>query len=152
MKDDFMKYMFVSLVNYFLTKEEDVEEAIKKIGYEMGKKILILNNFKQEKSLDGLLYRIVYILLPSLYSAKCKLVISTTDENTYLITENKPIMKKNISLPQSFNSFSPDALIAGIIESILFASGFCADVTAHNVESLVHLDKVVYVIKINKES
>ncbi len=148
MKECFMKYTFVSLMNYFSLKEEDTEESLKRLGSEMGKRMIILRDFHGEESLEELLYRIVYILLPYFYHSERKLVLNSSEEGTYLITENNPLMNRSISLPESYKSFSCDTLIAGAIESFLIASGFDVDVTAHNVESIENPDKIVYVVKL----
>ena len=148
MKEEFLKYLFVGLQDYLAGGHSDLEGALKEIGYDMGKRMLILKNFRQESSLEALLYSVAFVLLPSFFETERLLEKSDTDENTYLLTENCPLMNRHVSLPAECSSFTCDAIFAGAIESILRASGFRADVTAHNVESVVHPDKIVYVIKV----
>lgn len=147
MREEFFKYAYAASWNY-IRKSDDLECELKEIGYDMGKRMLILKNFKPDQNVESLLYRLAYILLPSFYETERVLEKSDTDRNTYLLTENSPLINQHVSLPEECASFTCDAIFAGAIESVLMASGFPSDVTAHNVESISHPNKVVYVIKI----
>lgn len=149
MREELFKYAYAASWDYVRSEQDDLECELKEIGYDMGKRMLILKNFRPETSIESLLYRMAYILLPSFYESERILEKSDTDRNTYLLTENSPLMNQYVSLPSECASFTCDAIFAGAIESILRASGFSSEVTAHNVESLPYPNKVVYIIKIH---
>lgn len=152
MRQELFKYLFAGVMAHLAERHGDPEAVLKEIGYDMGKKLLILERKRQEDDLEALLYWIAYVLLPSLYETDRVLERSSAEHNTFFITENNPLMNKYISLPGENSAFTCDAIFAGVIESILVASEFRATVTAHNVESIPHPDRVIYVIKINKKT
>lgn len=148
MREEFFKYAYAASWGHVRGRGDDLECELKGVGYDMGKRMLILRSFKPDQDVESLLYRLAYILLPSFYETERVLEKSDTDRNTYLLTESSPLLNQYVSLPDEHASFTCDAIFAGAIESVLMASGFSSDVTAHNVESISHPNKVVYVIKI----
>lgn len=148
MKEDFLRYFYAGVWNHLAEEQKSIEGGLKEIGYDMGKRMMIIRNFRPEASIEALLYRIVFILLPSFYETERMLEKSSSEKNTFLVTENRPLMNRCISLPAEYASFTCDAVFAGVIESILRASGFMADVTAHNVPSPGLPKKIVYVVKL----
>nr|XP_053637647.1 trafficking protein particle complex subunit 5-like [Cherax quadricarinatus] len=59
-----------------------------------------------------------------------KLDRATDDERIYYLIEKEPLVNRFISVPRDKSSINCAAFIAGIIESVLNATGFPAKVTA----------------------
>lgn len=143
-----LKYVFCEMVRTYIQEGADVEERLKEIGYDMGKRMILFQKFKQESSLDALMYKLVYIFLPYFYEADRKLEKSEEKE-TYLIIENNPLFNKYISLPNEYIDFSCDSIIAGAIESVTMASGFSTEVVVYNSPTPEFPDRIIFVVKCN---
>lgn len=148
MREDFFRYMFAVVLDYVVDKENDLEASLKEVGYNMGKMMVILKNFRPESNIEVLLYRLVYNLLPSFHEADWSLEKDDEDGSTYFIVENKPLLNPWASLPVEFKDFSCDSLFAGAIEYILKASRFRSEVDAYNSGTEANPDRVIHKVKI----
>ncbi|KAL6120807.1 hypothetical protein NUSPORA_02396 [Nucleospora cyclopteri] len=143
MRSSIIKYMFCYLVD-----EIDFDEKrLKKFGYEMGRIMLVLYNFQEEKEIQFLLYKITYSLLPYFYETTRNLEVKNSETGTFLLVENEGLFSKNISLPEN-ETFCCDSIIAGAIEMFLKSASFDSEVTAHNCPSDEQPYRVIYEIKI----
>lgn len=147
MRETFLKYIWMAAWEQVPDDGRDLEEEMKVIGYDMGKLLIILRGFQPENSIEALLFKIAYNLLPALYESERYIEKSTDDRDVFLLSELTPLMNRYISLPEEHTTFSCDAITAGIIEAVLRASGFSSDVTAHNAGTAPSPDRVVYFIK-----
>ncbi|KAI5176587.1 trafficking protein particle complex subunit 5 [Pancytospora epiphaga] len=147
MRETFMKYIWMAAWEQIPDDRPNIEEEMKKIGYDMGKLLIILKGFRQESTIEALLFKIAYNLLPGLYQSERYVEKSTEEDGAFLLSETTPIMNSYISLPEEHSTFSCDSITAGIIEAVLMASGFSTEVTAHNAGTPTEPNKNIYLIK-----
>ncbi|KAI4292060.1 trafficking protein particle complex subunit 5 [Pancytospora philotis] len=148
MREELMKYMYTVVWENILRRDRDLEQALKEIGYSMGKLMVIMKGFKPEADLDALLYRTAYNFLPLFHESERVLQQSEEDRNTYYIAESTPLMTRYVSLPEEQCSICCDSIFAGAIEFVLKASGFASEVVAHNTGTASCPDRVTYEIRI----
>ena len=55
-------------------------------------------------------------------------------EDEYMISDHDLATNRYVSVPRSYGSFNPGALVAGMIRGLLESAGFRARVSAHTVE------------------
>lgn len=143
MKSLFMRYELCGLLRY-LQKEgrPDLESDLKEIGRDIGQRIALLARFKRDRDLNSLLYRIVFVLLPSLYQADRS--IEKGDEKfPVYIHEAGPVFNDP---SHESSSFCASAVIAGVIEVVLEISGFKLKVLAYNYAAADGKRTVVYTV------
>ncbi|KAM0681772.1 hypothetical protein GINT2_000287 [Glugoides intestinalis] len=144
MRNLFMKYYFCGLFKYIQAKNgKELEKELNQIGKDVGERLALLLNFKQDKELDSLIYRIVCIVLPELYQTERTIERGEAKSSvSYYIHEKGAVFE---SFESKDGTFCPSTIISGIIQSILEISGFSYEVLAYNsVED--DMKKVIYTV------
>ncbi|ODV75233.1 transport protein particle component [Cyberlindnera jadinii NRRL Y-1542] len=67
-----------------------------------------------------------------------------------MITDNLPLISQFISVPKEFGQLNVGAFTAGIIEGILDAAYFQAEVSAHTVEQEGFPLRTVFLVKFDR--
>lgn len=148
MRDDLLQFYLCGALKYIARGKNDPEDELKALGRDMGKRMVLIQDFRRENDIDSLIYRVAYTLLPSLYQTERLIEICEDQRDTYLLYEASPIFNRRASCHESFCS---DSLIAGAIEEVLRCSGFNSLVTAHNLPIQGQPNRVVYAIKVLKD-
>lgn len=149
MKDDLLQFYLCGTLKYILRNGREPEGELKALGHDMGKRIVLVQDFKKEKDMDALMYRIAYTLLPGLYQAERIIEVCEDQNDTYFLYEASSIFNRRASCHDAFCS---DSVIAGVIEEVLRCSGFGSLVTAHNLPISGQPNRVVYEVKISKDA
>ncbi|KAM0674165.1 Trafficking protein particle complex subunit 5 [Gurleya vavrai] len=130
-----------SLISNYLSNSQDTEKSLQTLGQKISLPLLQLFTEKRETNLIFLLQNLAFNFLPNLYTSNRH--IKKVDSETFVLYEDSPLFSRFVS---NDSLFCADAIVAGIIEEYLKASGF-----ENNVEA--HLNKEngsLYLIKIKK--
>lgn len=118
----------------------DLDERLDRIGYEVGVRYLELSSYREKvlrrkpEILDAL--RFIHSTAWPLMFGKTAddLQQAAAADDEYMISDNDLHTNRFVSVPKSYGSFNPGALVAGMIRGMLDAAGFAARVSAHFVE------------------
>jgi len=169
-------YIFSELVQYCQSRiklTQDLEKRLSEAGFGIGLRLLELTSHRdkacrKEKNIIAMLQFIHSTVWKSLFGKVADGLEKSTDKDyEYYIYDREPITNKYISVPRDLGQLNVAAFIAGIVEGILTAANFSAEVTAHltssggnsttgNVgqdgkSSSTSLNRTVYVIKFSNE-
>lgn len=131
--------LFSELVSYCRDRVESVmalQEKLSQLGYRIGRRTLdlIVAREKIARRETRLLNILNFIALPLwsfLYGKQADSLKKVRDsELEYYIEEAEPLVNKYISVPSDYGHFNCAAFSAGIINGVLDAAGFPAEVTA----------------------
>jgi len=67
-----------------------------------------------------------------------------------MISDNDPILTRNVEIPKEMSSLSCMAIVAGIVEAVMDGWNFPSRVTAHSVPTETHPRRTVLLIKLNE--
>lgn len=146
----FLNFLTSEIIQNEILEKKDVEKALHHTGKLIGMKLLEIFEFRRDNDLNNLIYRIVFNLLPMIYETNRKVDRFKDSNMNFIITELNPIFGKFISLPQNNKDFSADAMIAGVIEGAICASGFICKVTAYKSPEDNQRVRTVYYLEIEK--
>lgn len=130
------------LINTLLKKSKDAEKDLHTFGLKFSVPLLQIYTTKRETNLILLLQNLTFVFLDCLYKSNRN--IKKVDKNTFVLYEDTPLFSRFVN---NETLFCADALIAGVIEGYLRASGYENVVEAHLNEE----GGTVYVIKINED-
>ncbi|KAK8741793.1 hypothetical protein OTU49_002402 [Cherax quadricarinatus] len=131
--------LFSEMVQYShnrVTSVNELHNKLSELGERVGVRMVELlfvreRNYKRETKLLNILLFVKGTLWKSLFGKEAdKLDRATDDERIYYLIEKEPLVNRFISVPRDKSSINCAAFIAGIIESVLNATGFPAKVTA----------------------
>lgn len=125
MKETFLKYMFSELYRYSNKhSDSDFESILKDLGYDMGKKMLILRGEGIESNLEVLLYKIAFNIMPSFYETERILQRSISDNKNIINTDvtNKNNTNTNSTNNMNTNKNSINGVGNNIITYLLIES------------------------------
>lgn len=131
--------LFSEMVSYCRDRVESVvalQEKLSLLGYRLGRRVLDLviardKLNRREIKLLNILNFIVIRVWTFLYGRQADSLKKVRDSDSeYYIEELKPLVNKYISVPSDYGHFNCASFTAGIINGVLDASGFKADVTA----------------------
>jgi len=133
-------YLFSELVSHCQSrvKINQLEKKLSEAGYGIGIRVLELvsqrEKSRKEKNIITMLQFIHSTIWKSLFGKVADGLEKSTDkENEYYIYDREPITNKYIFVPRDLGSLNVAAFIAGIVEGILTAAHFTAEVTAHHI-------------------
>lgn len=131
--------LFSELVGYCRNRVETVtglETKLAELGYQIGRRSLDLiaareRETKREVRLLNVLNMVVVKVWKFLFNKQADSLKKVRDsEDEFYIEEASPIVNKYISVPKDYGDLNCAAFSAGIINGVLDAAGFPADVTA----------------------
>ena len=131
-----------------MARSRDVEGILHCTGKRVGMRLLEVFGFDREIDISGLLYKITYILLPQVYETSRKVESFREKKNTFIITEDQPLLGTYVSCPESGYGFSADTLLAGVIESAIRATGYISTVNAYTTHTASLNAKTIYFIEL----
>uniref|UniRef100_A0A6U2GSP5 Trafficking protein particle complex subunit n=1 Tax=Chlamydomonas euryale TaxID=1486919 RepID=A0A6U2GSP5_9CHLO len=119
----------------------DLDERLDRIGFEVGTRQLELLSWRLDRVprrrteiLDALRF-IHSVAWPHLFGKTADdLQQAAAADDEYMISDASLPTNRFVSVPKSYGSFNPGALVAGIVRGLLDAAGFPAHVSAHFVE------------------
>lgn len=139
----FPSFLVSEIIQHFLKNKSNIEANLHSLGKKIAPFLIEMYDFERDIELDSLIYKVTYSFLPQIFQTQRKL---GKKENSYVIYENIPLFMSYMSIPHE--GFSADALIAGIIERVINASGFDCKVSAYTAPEEKLLRKTVYLIEI----
>lgn len=144
-----LSYLTCGMIEYLAEQKKDVESELKAVGYEMGIKLLEVHRFERETHLPTLLYRLTFDFLPNV-SASDRRIEWVEDEsrNMYLLTDLDGVFSRFVSVPAEWEGFSADSLVCGVIQAVLMASGYSAEVHAFLKPTERLSNRVVFQIRV----
>lgn len=148
MRDDLLQFYLCGALRYILKSGKEPEDELKTLGRDMGKRIVLIRDFRRDDDIDSLIYRVAYTLLPSLYQTERIVEISESQSDTYLLYESSSMFNR---YGPHHGSFCSSSLVAGVIEEVLACSRFNSLVTAYNLPTPEQPSRVVYAIRILKD-
>ncbi|KAF2359697.1 Transport protein particle (TRAPP) component [Trinorchestia longiramus] len=131
--------LFSEMVQYSHNRVSSVNELhdkLSELGERVGSRMVELlfvreRGSKRETKLLNILLFVKGTLWKNLFGKEAdKLDRATDDERVYYLMEKEPLVNTYISVPRDKSSINCSAFIAGIIQSVLTATGFPAKVTA----------------------
>lgn len=136
----------------------DLEDRLNRLGYHVGQRVLELillregKSAKRETRIIGILQFINTTLWKALFGRNADaLEKSTEDPTQYMIVDYDPIVTQFVSVPKESSQLNCAAYAAGIIEAVLDASLFTAEVTAHSMGTPEHPYKTVFLVQFDQE-
>ncbi|CEP22392.1 Transport protein particle subunit trs31 Short=TRAPP subunit trs31 [Cyberlindnera jadinii] len=155
-----LSFLFSGIVQYVQSSSKGVKELEAKLnalGYGVGTKFLELitlrdgKNAKRETKVIEILQFIHTQLWKTLFGKVAdELEKSSDSDQEYMITDNLPLISQFISVPKEFGQLNVGAFTAGIIEGILDAAYFQAEVSAHTVEQEGFPLRTVFLVKFDR--
>ncbi|RVD93202.1 transport particle complex subunit [Tubulinosema ratisbonensis] len=139
----FLSFLASEIIQQLINNQSNLESNLHHLGKKIAPFLIELYDFERDIELDSLIYKITYSFLPQIFITQRKL---GKKDNNYVIYENVPLFMSYMSIP--YEGFSSDALIAGIIERVVNASGFECSVNAYTAPEEKHPRKTVYLIEI----
>mmetsp|Transcript_2813 Transcript_2813/g.4425 ORF Transcript_2813/g.4425 Transcript_2813/m.4425 type:complete len:202 (-) Transcript_2813:152-757(-) len=136
-------YLYSELIQYNIDKSAnttELEERLDKVGYEIGLRINELlscreKTLRRRTEILDILKFIHSTVWPAFFGKNADdLQQAAAAEDEYMISDYDMKFTKFISVPRSYGSFNPGALVAGIVRGVLDSAGFPARVSAHTVE------------------
>jgi hypothetical protein len=147
----FITFLSCGIIQRYIERKENVEEVLHKIGIEIGYRLVEQEKVPRSNRIISLLYNLTFTFLPSLYKSSRKIEKSNDRAHTYLLSEDTPLFGRYVSVPKESIGFSADAIVCGVVESYLLASGFRSSVCAYGMATERCPSKIVYLIKFNEE-
>ncbi|KAJ9531839.1 hypothetical protein QJQ45_021986 [Haematococcus lacustris] len=136
-------YLFSELIQYAMeraTSTGELEDRLDRVGYDVGVRMLELLSWRERalkrkpEVLDVMRF-IHNVAWPALFGKPADdLQQGATADDEYMISDNEPMLHRYISVPRSYDSFNPGALVAGVVRGMLDTAGFPARVSAHSKE------------------
>ncbi|MEW5298598.1 MAG: hypothetical protein WDW38_000673 [Sanguina aurantia] len=136
-------YLFSELIQYAMDRASsttDLEERLDKVGHAVGMRVLELLSYREKlvrrkpEILDMLRY-IHSTAWPYMFGKNADdLQQAAAADDEYMISDYDLLVNRYISVPKTYGSFNPGAVVAGIVRGMLEAAGFPARVSAHFVE------------------
>lgn len=128
--------LFSELVSYCRNRVQSVTELEQKladIGYRIGRRSLELifareKIVRREINLQGILHFVSLNLWKFLFGKQADSLKKVRNSDEYYIEEAAPLVNKYISVPKDYGDLNCAAFCAGIINGVLDAAGFPADV------------------------
>ncbi|KCZ76394.1 hypothetical protein H311_02608, partial [Anncaliia algerae PRA109] len=139
----FLSFFISEIIQEMIIKSLPIEKSLHTLGRKIAPYLIELYEFNRDIDLDSLIYKITYIFLPHIFTTTRKI---SKRENIYFISENVPLIMSYMSIPSE--GFSADALIAGIIESVINATGYECNVNAYTAPENGFPRKTIYSIEI----
>lgn len=150
-------FLFSESVQYLHRQSKDVgelERRLSLLGQRIGVRVLEYVTLREGKAarretrILGILQFIHTQVWRVLFGRPADAIqISPEDSTQYMIVDNTPLVTEFVSVPRDMSQLSCAAFVAGIIESILRAADFSAEVSAHSMATQEELDRTVYLIK-----
>lgn len=131
--------LFSEMVQYShnrVSSVNELHEKLSELGERVGIRMVELlfvreRSSKRETKLLNILLFVKGTLWKTLFGKEAdKLDRATDDERVYYLMEKEPLVNRYISVPRDKSSINCAAFMAGIIQSVLNATGFPAKVTA----------------------
>ncbi|CDR41083.1 CYFA0S06e01310g1_1 [Cyberlindnera fabianii] len=151
-----LSFLFAGIVQYVQSQSksiQDIEARLNALGYGVGTKFLELvtlrdgKNAKRETRIVGVLQFIQMQVWKTLFGKPADELQKASDsENQYMIFDNVPLISQFICVPKEFGKLNVGAFTAGIIEGVLDAAHFQANVGAHTVDDEGSPLKTVFLI------
>lgn len=152
-----LSFLFAGIVQYVQGSSKGVQELeakLNSLGYGVGTKFLELITFRDGKNAKREI-RVVEVLQfihtqvwKTLFGKVAdELEKSSDSDDEYMITDNLPLISQFISVPKEFGQLNVGAFTAGIIEGVLDAAYFQAEVSAHTVEQNGLPLRTVFLVK-----
>ncbi|ORD95499.1 TRS31 [Hepatospora eriocheir] len=132
-----LRFIVSSFITNISKLEIDVEDKLIELGYDMGKRLLLVSSVDFTSDCDGLLYFITYEYLSLISNTNRQIEKIVTDNSIkYLLIEEEPFWSQFIKFNKKddLNDYiCIDAITGGIIKSVLMAKGYESKVVSHNV-------------------
>lgn len=141
-------FVVSEIIQDLMSEGRDVERVLHQIGRKTGMKILELFGFDRDVDLPSLVYKITYHLLPQIHESGRKAESLKDKENVFVITEDEPLFGVYMQPPECNSRFCADAMVAGIIEMAICATGYRCTVNAYISPSESPFQKTLYLVEI----
>ncbi len=162
-----LSFLFSEIVGWTHQNSKGIQQLESKLnilGYSIGPKVLELSYLRENQSNGNLkktlkkdikiieiLQFIHSVIWRNLFGKTADELEKSQDvENEFMIIDNEPIISQFIAVPRDLKQLNCCAFVAGIIEGLLDAAYFQANVTAHNVPRDGHPLRTVYLVKFDQ--
>ncbi len=139
----FLRALFSGYIELLIqNKEIDIEDNLRSVGYDLGKRIIMLYSFEKEKEKDiyFLLYKITFTYL-NIFKDNSKRMIekkilenNEVSEKIFLITDEFLSFSHYIKLPPQHKAIASDSMMVVLIQANLKASGVNSSISTHNLQ------------------
>lgn len=144
----FLCFVVSEIIQDLMAEGRDVERVLHQIGRKTGMKLLELFGFDRDVDLPSLVYKITYNLLPRVHESGRKAESLKDRENVFVITENEPLFGVYMQPPEGNSRFCADAVVAGVIEMAICATGYRCSVNAYLSPAESTCQKTIYLVEI----
>jgi trafficking protein particle complex subunit 5 len=144
-------YLFSELISYAMDRAASVtelEERLERVGHDVGLRAAELLAYRERPSkrrcdvLDALKH-IHSVAWPALFGKPADdLQQANAADDEFMIRDAAPLVCRHISVPRSYASFVPGAIVAGIVRGLLDAASLparCGRGCAVTVRLLAHM-------------